>query len=76
MGHLSVSRIGPIFDRNTGIWDFIFYIFRFGMQVFLRSTIQYEKFYKFGISGTYFDIVQNFYVCNWCSIYVLCKTRV
>jgi hypothetical protein len=59
MGHLSVSGIGPIFYRNTGIWDFIFYIFGFGMQVFLSSRIQNEKFYKLGISGAYLDIVQN-----------------
>jgi hypothetical protein len=57
MEHLSVSGIGPIFARNTGIRDFIFYILGFGIEVFLCSRIQYEKFYRFGISGAYLDIV-------------------
>jgi hypothetical protein len=56
MEYLSVSGIGPIFARYTGIWDFIFYIMGFGIEVFLCSRIQHEKFYKFGISGAYLDI--------------------
>jgi len=28
-----------------------------GFEVFLCSRIQYEKFYKFGISGAYLDII-------------------
>jgi hypothetical protein len=59
MEHLSVFGIEPVFSRYKGIRDVIFYILGFGIEVCLCSRIRYEKFYKFGISGAYLDIVYN-----------------